>query len=383
LRIAFDSWALASRLRYHGTYVYAQNLIAQFKTIAEERPDLSFCLFTSPQASNDAKAITPGSGFELVRTGLLAHDRFWRMGGVGMAAAHARADLIFSPTSNILPTGVVPVVCTIHDAIPVMLPFVHSRKIRLLLRSLMWSAAKFSRAIITVSEFSKQDLISTYQLPESKVSVIYSGHDQAVFNDAIPDPQRQKSLLARLGISKAYVFHHGVIQPRKNLIRLMQAYRLMLSRNRNLELDLVLAGRLGWDYDDILAMAGDGANQRGRVILAGALEEIDLATLIKTATLAVIPSLYEGFCFPMVEAMACGVPTIAANGSCLPEISGGVLKYFDPLSVEDMAVCMEQVLENEETRRELAQRGKQRAAIFCWRRCAEQTLDVLIRQREN
>jgi alpha-1,3-rhamnosyl/mannosyltransferase len=249
-------------------------------------------------------------------------------------------------------------------------------------RSFMWSAARFSRGIITASEHSKKDIVSTYKLSDSKVSVVYSSHNTAFFNQTAPEPERKKGLLNRLGINRAYVFHHGVIQPRKNLIRLMQAYRLMLSRNRNLELDLVLAGRLGWDYKEILAFAGDGANHPGRVVLTGALADSDLATLLKGSTLVVIPSLYEGFCFPMVEAMACGIPTIASNSSCLPEVSGGVLKYFDPLSVEEMAACMEEVLESEETRRGLVQRGKQRAACFSWRRCAEQTLEVLRRHCE-
>lgn len=376
MRLAFDSWVLASRLRYHGTYVYAQNLLTQFRRIAQSSPETEFCLFVSQKAANDANLLEAGSGFSLTRSDLLAWDRLWRIGGVGLAAARVRADLIFSPTSNILPVGTVPVVCTIHDVIPIMMR-IRSRKVTLLLQSLMWSSAKFSRAIITDSECSKNDLVNTYRLPESKVSVVYLGYDPTVFNDNPPDHDRGRALLSQLGIGRAYILHHGVIQPRKNLIRLMHAYRLMLSRNPNLELDLVLAGRLGWDYEGILAVARDGASQGGRVVLAGALDDLDLATLIKGSTLVVIPSLYEGFCLPMVEAMACGVPTIAANSSCLPEISGGVLRYFDPLSTEDMAACMEQVLESEETRRGLAHRGRQRATHFSWQRCAEQTLNVL------
>lgn len=112
-------------------------------------------------------------------------------------------------------------------------------------------------------------------------------------------------------------------------------------------------------------------------MLPGALVDTDLATLIKGASLVVVPSLYEGFCLPMVEAMASGAPTVAANASCLPEVSGGVLRYFDPASVEDMATCLEQVLEDEETRIELAQRGKSRARCFSWQRCAEETVAVL------
>jgi glycosyltransferase involved in cell wall biosynthesis len=379
--VAFDSWVLARRLRYHGTYVYAQNLLTQFKRIARTSPDTSFCVFASPRAANDANLLESCSGFELTRSDLLVWDRLWRLGGVSLAAARGRADVILSPTSNILPVGTVPIVSTIHDVIPIMMR-VHSRKVTLLLRSLMWSSAKFSRAIITDSECSKNDLVNTYRLPESKVSVVYLGYDATVFNDNPPDHDRKRALLSKLGIGRAYVFHHGVIQPRKNLIRLIKAYRLVLSRNRNLELDLVLAGRLGWEYEEILAEAGNGGNVTGRVILAGSLEDCDLATLIKGATLVVMPSLYEGFCLPMVEAMACGVPTIAANSSCLPEISGGVLRYFDPLSIEDMADCLEQLLESDEERKDLARRGKQRAAFFSWQRCAEKTLEVLERNCE-
>ena len=149
----------------------------------------------------------------------------------------------------------------------------------------------------------------------------------------------------------------------------------MLSRNSNLEFDLVLAGALGWEYEDIMSAAQ--SSERGRVIFPGALSQDDLAILVKSATLVVIPSLYEGFCLPMIESMACGVPVVASNASCLPEISGGVLKYFEPDSVEDMAACMESALEDNQLRKTLAWEGKQRAAFFDWQRCARETLAIL------
>jgi glycosyltransferase involved in cell wall biosynthesis len=209
--------------------------------------------------------------------------------------------------------------------------------------------------------------------------VVYNGYDKAIFNQSAPDDDRLSFLRRKFALDRAYLWHHGVIQPRKNLKRLIEAYRLMLDRNPNLDLDLVLAGPNGWGYDEILAVAARKGNHRGRVILTGVLEASDLAILLKGACLAVIPSLYEGFCMPMVEAMACGIPTIAANSSCLPEISGGVLKYFEPHFVEDMAACMENTLEDGETRRLLAQRGRERAMAFCWKACAVQTLAVLKR----
>jgi glycosyltransferase involved in cell wall biosynthesis len=376
LKIAFDSWVLSSRLRYQGTYVYAQNLVAEFRRIARTDAEISFCLFHSPRAANDANAIMPDHRFELSESRWLSHDRLWRLGGVNLAASRAQADVVFSPTSNLVPIGAVPVVCAIHDVTPVIMPS-HSRKVTLLQRSMLWAACKYSRAIITGSQCSKRDLMRIYGVAESKIAVVPYGYDDAVFNDSTPDPERQASLQKRFDLVRPYLWHHGVIQPRKNLKRLIEAYRLMLSRNASLDCDLVLAGPLGWEYQEIAAAAAEGAGCRGRVILTGPLDDLDLACLLKGASVAVVPSLYEGFCLPMVEAMACGVASVVADASCLPEVSGRVLKYFDPHSLDDMASCIESVLESRDTRTTLAQRGKERSAVFSWRRCAEETLSVL------
>jgi glycosyltransferase involved in cell wall biosynthesis len=376
VKIAFDSWSLGSRFRYHGTYVYAQSLIAEFKKIAGSRSDVKFCLFTAPSNSNDAALIEPSAGFALQETAWLGHDRLWRLGGINVAAARAGANVIFSPSCVTLAVGAVPVVCTIHDVTPITMPS-HSRTMTLKQRLWLRFSTRRALAIITVSECSRNDLIRIYGIPESRVFVIYNGYDKTVFNDVAPDPAEQKNLFSRLGLHRPYILHHGVIQPRKNLKRLIQAYRLLLTRNHNLEIDLVLAGSWGWVYKEILATANDPKVTVGRVVFPGTLSNGDLAMLVKGAELVVMPSLYEGFCLPMVEAMACGVPVVASNGSCLPEVSGGVLRYFDPYSIDDMAVCIEQALEEQELRKRLVEEGKKRAAFFEWRRCAEQTLTVL------
>jgi glycosyltransferase involved in cell wall biosynthesis len=272
----------------------------------------------------------------------------------------------------------VPAVVTIHDLIPVVMPW-KSTRITQTLKFLYWWAAKFSRGVITDSMHSKNDLVQLYGVPESKVDVVYLGCDTQIFNDTPADQDLQRSLFQRLGVTRPYIVHHGVIKPYKNLRRLIQAYRLLLERNSNLELDLVLAGPLGWEYDDVLAEARSFEGSRARVVLTQALSDTDLAMLLKGANLAVIPSLYEGFCLPMLESMACGIPTIAADRSCLPEVSGGVLRYFNPESVDDMAVHMEQALESTALRRELVEKGRARALEFGWRRCAEETLAILAR----
>jgi glycosyltransferase involved in cell wall biosynthesis len=384
LRIAFDSWTLATRFRHQGIYVYARNLVEKFKWLAGEDPGLEFCIFaplnSNDHSSNDANAIEPGRRFELTRTGLLARDRRWRLYGASLEAARSHADLVFSPTAAIVPLGVMPLICTIHDASPIFTPS-HSRRVTLLLRSLLWWSAKFSRGIITDSESSKKDLVELYGLPESKVSAVYLGYDKQVFNESAMSPTEHEALLARLGITKPYILHHGTIQPRKNLGRLIAAYRMLLSRNKSFDLELVLAGNRGWQCDEIMATAS--GSRDGRVVFPGVLSDPGLASLIKGASLVVIPSLYEGFCLPMVESMACGTPTVAARASCLPEVSGGVLRYFDPHSVDDMANCMQQALEDTALREELARRGKERAAVFDWERCARETIQALKKHMQN
>jgi glycosyltransferase involved in cell wall biosynthesis len=254
----------------------------------------------------------------------------------------------------------------------------HSKKVGAIQRVLMKGCARFSSAIITSSECSKKDIMALLGVPEGKVSVVHDGCDHALFNAMPAEEAAMASLRSRLGIDKPYVLHHGTIQPRKNLRRLIEAYRLMLARNRSLDLDLVLAGQMGWASDEVFS-AAIGGQGRGNVILAGVVSESDLPLLIKGAELAVVPSLYEGFSLPMVESMACGTPTIVSRTSCLPEISGNVLAYFDPLSIDDMATCMQSALTDSQMRARLRQEGIERASQFTWERCAQETLDVLMK----
>jgi glycosyltransferase involved in cell wall biosynthesis len=283
---------------------------------------------------------------------------------------------MFCPTFTTLAAGSVPFVTTIHDVTPIILPSSPPRMTGMQ-RMFMWGSAKLSRALITDSECSKRDLVKTYGVDDSRVSVVHLGIDREHFNLSKPDPGQVKALLNRLEIKKPYVFHHGTVQPRKNLVRLMEAFQALLRRNRSLEMQLVLCGSFGWRSEQIREFAREHELEDS-VIFTGPLPDEELSALLKTSEMAVMPSLYEGFCLPMVEAMACGVPTIASSTSCLPEISGGVLQYFDPLSVREMSFVMESVLTDGRASQELARKGVERAAVFSWEKCAHSTLDVLM-----
>lgn len=377
MRIAIDSWTLASRFRCQGTYVYTQNLLREFKKLARERAGLRFSLFASARNGNDAIHVAPEDRFELWSSALLDHDRLWRFGGAGLSASRSDADVMFIPTAATLPVGPVPAVCTIHDVTPITMPS-HSSAVSAMQRVLLKGCARFSHTIITSSECSKRDIVTHLGVPKEKIAVIHDGCDQSLFNTDLPDMTALAALRAGLGIEKPYLLHHGTIQPRKNLKRLIQAFHLMLGDNPDLDFGLVFVGQLGWASDEIVSAAAE-LSSRGRVILTGLLNDSDLALLIKGASLAVVPSLYEGFSLPMVEAMACGVPTIASNTSCLPEISGDALAYFDPLSIEEIAACMQNVLRDSDLRLRVRQKGIDRAREFTWQRCARQTVDVLMK----
>jgi glycosyltransferase involved in cell wall biosynthesis len=376
LKVAFDASALKPRYNHHGIQVYTRNLLVALGRVAQPQ-----CNEIRPFLPSDAESISSkfaeGPGFHLRRSSLMRFDRLWRYGGATAAAFLDGADMMLNPNGASFPiTTLLPTVTVIHDLTPMVMPC-FPRRIALLLRFLLMRSAKSSAAIITVSENSRRDIVRICGVPESKVHVVYEGYDRALFNCAPPEPDLIQQLCLRLGVTKPYILHHGAIQPRKNLPRLIAAYRRVLARNPRLDVDLVLAGPLAWQHEETVNAANADNNDRSKVILTGALSDPDLSLLVRGASLEVIPSLYEGFCLPMVEAMASSVPTISSNNSCLPEISGGALHYFDPCSVEDIAVCMEEVLLSHDLQAELARRGLERAQKFSWDLCAEETLGVL------
>lgn len=375
LRIALDPWVLAPRFRHQGTNVYARNLIAQFRKAAAQIPELEFVLFGHAQGF-DAELTEPSADFSFVSNRLVQHERLWRLGGANVSARRIGADVMFSPSCNIFPLRQPPVVCTVHDATPFVMPS-QSRSMVLAQRFFLRSAAQRSRAVITVSERSKEDLVETCGIPPEKITVVYNGYDKTRFNEAPPDLDKLQALRLRLDLQRPYILHHGVVQPRKNLVRLIEAYQLLLSRRSDLELDLLLAGPLGWEHEKVVHAAERYRSKRGQVVVPGMLADDDLTLLLKGAVMAVIPSLYEGFCLPMVEAMACGIPASVSNNSCFPEISGNALEYFDPQSCEDIAQKMESVLFDSELRERIKARGLKRAAEFNWERCGHETLGVL------
>jgi glycosyltransferase involved in cell wall biosynthesis len=183
-------------------------------------------------------------------------------------------------------------------------------------------------------------------------------------------------VLARYGIEQPYLLHVGSLEPRKNLLRLLQAYRLLLDRRKDFSLQLVLCGRISTASNEILRAASEPAHF-GRVTVASAVPDRDLAVLYRAAVACAMPSLYEGFGLPLLEAMGSSLPVMSSNASCLPEIGGDAPLYFHPESVEEMSDVMERLLADAALREALVARGLARARQFSWEACARTTLAAL------
>jgi glycosyltransferase involved in cell wall biosynthesis len=352
-------------------------LLRLFRQLVEDT-DIEIVNAIGVNGAHDAEAIPASKNFKHFKTPLA--DRFlgWRLFGFPHTTSKIAANVAFAPNSHVLPfMSSVPFVTTIHDVSPVKTPWQVARKGTILNSMFMRSAARFSSRILTVSECSKRDIIETYGVDPNRIVVTYLGIDTDVYNPVRPAAADLDAAQKTFEIQRPYIFHHGAVQPRKNLDGLIRAYKQLMESNPGLELDLVLAGARGWGYESTVELAKQSSGDRGRVILTGAVADNTLALLLKGAELCVFPSFYEGFCLPMVEAMACGIPSIASNTSCLPEVSGGVLRYFSPNSGDEMTEIIKQSIYDSDERVRLRQGGLHRAMEFRWEKTAEQTLAVL------
>lgn len=376
--VAIDSLALLGQSARTGTHSYATNLLKGCLRIVESTaPSLEFHAFTI-RGDNWATNGLLSPYLRVHESRMLARKRLWRLGGMAISTALLRPDLLFLPTGLAIPSPVAPIVVTILDAMFMRLPQEYFGSPRARANFFAWAGAKAASKVITISNWSKQDLVELYNLDPAKVEVIYLGYDKRLYNSAPPDPEASADLLDRLGMRRPFILCHGLVQLRKNAHRLIQAWDRVRVVCREFDAQLVLAGGMGHGHEEILKVREASPN-RDQIVLTGELPEGDLARLIKNASLCVIPSLYEGFCLPMVEAMACGIPTVASSSSCMPEVSGQTLEYFDPYSIEEMAETMRRGLEDSDLRSKLRDRGLARATEFSWERCARETLDVFAR----
>jgi glycosyltransferase involved in cell wall biosynthesis len=249
---------------------------------------------------------------------------------------------------------------TVHDLTCWLMPELHTPANVRADRSFAEKILCRADGLIAVSENTRQDAIRILKIAPERIRTIYSGIPQEYF-DARPTPRK-----------RPYVLYVGTIEPRKNLETLLDAWQQVRSELRH-AFNLVIAGPLGWSAENTLARI------RSEATYLGYVPEDDLPGLFAGATVFVYPSLYEGFGFPVAQAMAARVAVLTSDSSCLPEVTAGGAVLVDPRSAGGLAQGLTQLLESESLRQQLAAKGRRRAEQFRWEACAAQSLDLFRR----
>ena len=253
-------------------------------------------------------------------------------------------------------------VVTIHDLVWKYAPETMRPLSQRLDSWLMPYAVRTADKVIAVSQWTADDLIR--EVPESVDRI-------KVIHEATSLPESKKKAIEA---DKSYLLFVGTLEPRKNLARLLEAYSKLEKELRD-NYSLKIVGGKGWGKEDIQAISSK-LNIVENVEILGYVDDEKLDALYRGAALLAMPSLYEGFGFPILEAMARGVPVLTSNTSSMPEVAGDAAVYVDPYSIESISSGLKKLLSNQELRATLAEGGCKRAGLFSWDRAAQQTLEV-------
>ena len=361
MRFAVDAHAIGRHLT--GNEVYVRSLLRAF---AQQDRDSEFLAYLSEPG---AEQWIP-RGFQIRH---VSANPWSRLGwDLGRLLRRDKPDLVHVQyTAPLL--GGTPVVVTVHDVSFLEHPdwFPWSRRAQL--RHTVARTVRQAARVLTVSEFSKAAILSSYDIAPQKVRVVP--------NAANPDFRvigREKAMRAvkdRLRMQAPFILSVGDLQPRKNQIGLIAAYAKMLQAHPQLNDHLVLTGKETW-FTPKVREAAQSSGFAERIHFTGFVSDNHLLDLYNACDCFVFPSFYEGFGLPILEAMACGRAVACSNTTAMPEVADGAGILFDPHSVDEIERAMSDILLDPELRARKERLGLQRAASFSWQKSARATLDV-------
>ena len=372
MKIAFDAQPLAYNQKTGVGYCAAGMIDSLINHHPEHQYQLSFFAFNQKAAIFHRLApfckqnvilrpcfLVPGQLYRIITT-FLPIPYHWFFG------SEARITHFYN---FIVPPGVKGLkICTVHDMAYQAFPETVRFRTRKMLELTLEASCRRADRIITVSQFSKDELMKYLAVPAEKISVVPNGVDLTVFH---PDYAYDKihDVMKKYQLPDRYFLYLGTLEPRKNWDRLIEAYGLLRRRLSNAP-TLVLAGRKGWLYDSIFETVKK-LGLEDQVIFTDYIPDEDKPLLLCGAEAFVFPSLYEGFGMPPLEAMACGIPVLTSAVSSLPEVTGDAALLVDPSSVEGLADGLFRLASEPALRKDLAEKGLLRAKEFTWAAAAE------------
>lgn len=286
-------------------------------------------------------------------------------------------DVFFSPGHYAPRFSPFPTVVSVLDL--AYLKFEEYFKKEDLLQLKAWTrySVKKSSRIIAISESTKADIVKYYDYDPQKITVTYIGYDTETFHPITNDIEIEQ-VLTKYGITRPYILYLGTLQPRKNLLRLVKAFQMLVEQEkyRDLGFKLVIVGKKGWLYDELFNEV-KRLKMENVVIFTGFVPDEDKNAILSGAFLYTLPSLYEGFGIPILEAMASGTPVVTSRVSSLPEVSGECAILVDPYSEKSICGGFKLLINDEPLREEMRQKGLQWVKHFDWMNTARITLAVL------
>ncbi len=361
MRFAVDAHAIGRHLT--GNEVYIRSLLRSFPEIDRRSEFVAY--ISEPGVANllperfDVRHVSANPysrlGWDLAR--LIREDR---------------PDLIHVQYTAPLFTRI-PIVVTVHDVSFIEHPEYFTALRRAQLRLTVARSVKQAAHIITVSEFSRDAILRTYDVPSEKVSAIPNAANPEF--RVIGRERAQKAVHNRLRFDAPFVLSVGDLQPRKNQIGLIAAFSKLLTSHPQLKHHLVLTGKETW-FTPKVREAARSCGFASRIHFTGFVSDGELMELYNACDCFVFPSFYEGFGLPILEAMACGRAVACSNTSAMPEVADGAGILFNPHQIEEIARALRDVLLDAELRGRMERLGLQRAATFTWKKSARATLDV-------
>ncbi|OGW46928.1 MAG: hypothetical protein A2Y66_08420 [Nitrospirae bacterium RBG_13_41_22] len=267
---------------------------------------------------------------------------------------------------------VCPITITVHDLAFLSFPKTFGRVRRIYKSLSIFRSAAMADRVIVVSEATKKECLRFLNIPEERISVIYNGVHREF--GPIEDEERLEDVKTIYGLSDKVILYVGTLEPRKNILNLVNAF-YNLKKKERISHQLVLAGGKGWLYKEVFEMV-EQLGMADDVKFTEYVPKDVLSILYNIAEIFVYPSIYEGFGLPPLEAMACGCPVVVSNVASLPEVCGDAAYYVDPYSVESIAEGIYKVLTDEGLRQGLIQKGLERANLFSWEKSAKEHIKV-------
>ena len=361
MKIAID----VRKWRDYGIGTYVRNVVRHLARLDRETTYLLFC-----NPADESKLRDMAANFVTV-VDSSAQYRLREHFSIPLKMRRLGAELLHSPHYVRPLFCTLPSVVTIHDCIHLLFPqYLPNRMAFRYARFVMGSAIRNSQIVFTVSQASRADILRFYPSTDpAKVHVVPNAIDAELLED--PGPEVTDRVRERYQIRGRFVLFAGNVKPHKNLERLIRAFARVRCQEGNEDLRLVLIG------DDVsrygsLRRTADEAGVRQDVRFFGFVPHETLAALYRLATVFAFPSLYEGFGLPPLEAMACGTPVVTSRISSLPEVVGDGALLIDPYSEEDIAQGIARLLDDQDLRARLVERGLVRAASYSWERSVRQ-----------